>query len=63
MTIRDLKSLTEDEARELIESVIWPDGPVCPHCGNCDQARMTRIKPNPAKRVRVRPSVHPFARR
>lgn len=53
MTIRDLKNLSEDQARELIESVIWPNGPICPHCGNCDAARMTRIKPNPTKRVRA----------
>jgi len=24
--------MTEDEARRYIESIIWPDGPVCPHC-------------------------------
>lgn len=53
MTIRDLKNLSEDDARTLIESVIWPNGPVCPHCGNADPARMTRIKANPAKRVRA----------
>ena len=22
-----------DKAREWLESVLWPDGPVCPHCG------------------------------
>ncbi|GEM_PF-758584 len=24
----------EDTAREWIESVLWPDGPFCPHCGS-----------------------------
>jgi hypothetical protein len=24
----------EDKARELLESMLWPDGPVCPHCKN-----------------------------
>jgi Transposase zinc-ribbon domain len=24
----------EDKARELLESLLWPDGPVCPHCQN-----------------------------
>ena len=24
----------EDEAREFIEKLRWPDGPVCPHCGS-----------------------------
>ena len=23
----------EDAARSHLESVLWPDGPVCPHCG------------------------------
>ncbi|MGH8230853.1 MAG: transposase, partial [Steroidobacteraceae bacterium] len=24
----------EEEAREFLESVRWPNGPVCPHCGH-----------------------------
>ena len=31
-------------AREALEAVRWPDGPVCPHCGNADPATMPRIK-------------------
>jgi hypothetical protein len=52
MTIADLKRLTEDEARELIESVLWPQGPSCYKCGNCDQDRITKVKANKAKRIR-----------
>jgi transposase-like protein len=26
----------EEKARQYLESLRWPDGPVCPHCGNCD---------------------------
>ena len=52
MTIAGLKRLTEQEARELIESVIWPNGPVCMGCGNCDQERIVKIAANPAKRIR-----------
>lgn len=52
MTISDLKRLNEAEARELIESVIWPTGPACHKCGNCDQARIVKVKANPAKRIR-----------
>jgi len=26
-----------DKAREYLEATRWPDGPVCPHCGNCDK--------------------------
>lgn len=33
-----------DKAREHLESIQWPDGPVCPHCGNCDQDRITALK-------------------
>jgi transposase-like protein len=28
----------EAEAYRLIESIRWPDGPVCPHCGTVDHA-------------------------
>jgi transposase-like protein len=27
----------EIAAREAIEAVLWPDGPVCPHCGSLDR--------------------------
>jgi transposase-like protein len=27
-----LMALTEDEARETLEKIRWPQGPVCPHC-------------------------------
>lgn len=26
--------MTEEEARQYIESALWPGGPVCPHCGS-----------------------------
>jgi transposase-like protein len=28
----------EAKAYDLVESVLWPDGPVCPHCGSLDHA-------------------------
>src|SRR5437016_595816 len=31
----------EDAAREHLESVSWPDGPFCPHCGESE--RVTRL--------------------
>lgn len=40
----------ETEAFRFVEAIIWPQGPVCPHCG-CS-GRITAIKPNPEKRVR-----------
>lgn len=50
-----LKRLTETivddaSARRLLESIRWPDGPICPHCGEVGnagrlQARSTSKKP------------------
>src|SRR4051794_26371385 len=31
-------------AREWLEAQRWPNGPVCPHCGNTDQAKITALK-------------------
>jgi len=28
----------DDKAREYLEAIRWPQGPVCPHCGSCDGA-------------------------
>ncbi len=38
----------EAKAYELVESVLWPEGPVCPHCGSVEriskmQGKSTRI--------------------
>lgn len=40
----------EEAAFRFVESLIWAEGPVCPHCGGC--VRISAIKPNPEKRVR-----------
>ena len=40
----------EAAAYEKLESIIWPNGPVCPHCGGTE--KIYKIKPNPEKRVR-----------
>ena len=40
----------EAAAFERVEKVIWPQGPVCHHCG-C-MGRISAIPPNPEKRVR-----------
>jgi transposase-like protein len=41
----------EEKAFEYLESVLWANGPVCPHCG-CT-GRITKVKANPAKRIRL----------
>jgi transposase-like protein len=33
LTLNQVSALSEDEARETIERIMWPNGPVCPHCG------------------------------
>ncbi len=44
----------EDEsARQHLESVLWKDGIVCPHCQCKDQAKFSAITANPAKKVRA----------
>ena len=40
----------EEAAHAFLESLLWPHGTVCPHCGVIGNA--ARIKANPAKRVR-----------
>lgn len=32
----------DDAAREAFEAVRWPEGPVCPHCGNVDQDKIAK---------------------
>lgn len=32
----------DNKAREAFEAVRWPDGPVCPHCGNLDQEKIAK---------------------
>jgi transposase-like protein len=37
-----LKFTDEDAAREHLEAIHWPDGPVCPHCG--EFTNVTRLE-------------------
>jgi transposase-like protein len=34
----------EDAARKHLEALQWPEGVVCPHCGNVDQARIKSLQ-------------------
>ncbi len=40
----------EEAAYAYLEAILWPNGPVCPHCGGAE--RIVRIPANPGKRVR-----------
>jgi transposase-like protein len=37
---QNIMNLTEDEAREHIEKIRWPDGAFCPHCGSINVVRL-----------------------
>jgi transposase-like protein len=43
---------TEETARDYFENLRWPDGPVCPHCGNADPKRIYKVTSNKAKKIR-----------
>jgi transposase-like protein len=43
-------AFTDDEkARKAFEAVRWPNGPVCPHCGNCDQEKIAKAQGKSAR--------------
>jgi|SRR5581483_5271816 len=45
-----LRFSTDEAAREYLESVRWPDGPVCAHCGG--KEKVYAIAANPESKVR-----------
>ena len=49
------KFSTEIQATEFLEKTLWPDGPVCPHCGLVNEAY--RLAPNRGTKTHVRPGV------
>ncbi len=42
----------EESAREYFERLMWPNGPVCRHCGNADQDKIWKRTANRARKVR-----------
>ena len=40
MNLNQLTKLNETEAREYLEKVRWPEGPVCPHCGSKEATKL-----------------------
>src|ERR1700733_4837135 len=43
---------TEEKARAYFENLLWPNGSVCPHCGNANQERIYKVTANPSKKIR-----------
>jgi transposase-like protein len=40
MTLTEIAKMTEDDARDYLEKLRWPNGPVCPHCESQDVTRL-----------------------
>ena len=52
MSAADLQAaaFTDDNtAREAIEALMWPNGPVCPHCGNVEAAKIGKVQGKSAR--------------
>jgi transposase-like protein len=48
-------------AREHLESLLWPDGPICPHCGMVNQATLLQGKSTRPGVYKCRECEHPFS--
>lgn len=44
---------TDEKAVAYLEALLWPHGPMCPHCQNSDASRIYKIKANATAEVRV----------
>jgi transposase-like protein len=51
----------ETAAREHLEGLLWPDGPICPHCGVIDQATRLKGKSTRAGLLKCRACEKPFS--
>jgi transposase-like protein len=51
----------ETAARKHLEALLWPDGPVCPHCGVIDQATRLQGKSTRAGLLKCRACEKPFS--
>jgi transposase-like protein len=51
----------EAAARKHLESLLWPDGPICPHCGVIDQATRLKGKSTRSGLLKCRACEKPFS--
>lgn len=42
--LSDIHYHSEEAAYAYVEARVWPDGPICPHCGNVDSDRIGRLQ-------------------
>lgn len=52
------KYADEDTARALLESMLWPNGPVCPHCRNHTEKPIYKLEANTGSNAPVRKGVY-----
>jgi transposase-like protein len=48
-------------AREHLEALLWPDGPICPHCETVDKATLMKGKSTRPGVYKCRECEHPFS--
>lgn len=51
----------EAKAREWLEARVWPEGPICPHCGIVDQATLMKGKSHRAGLYQCNACREPFS--
>jgi transposase-like protein len=54
----DVAGMSEDEARELLEEIRWPNGIYCPKCGSTKGAWEIKSKPTTKAKNRVTPGTY-----
>jgi transposase-like protein len=47
--LQDPRFTDETAAREALEAIVWPNGPICPHCGNADAAKIAKLETKTAR--------------
>lgn len=60
LTLATVSAFSEEEARETLERIRWPNGPICPHCGsseNITKFRPITERPESAKHQQARSGV------
>lgn len=55
ITFKQLRNMSEDEAREMLEAIRWPSGATCPHCGSVEAYKLT---PKGDTKTKVRNGVY-----
>lgn len=48
----------EDKARGLLESLLWPDGAVCPHCKNHKEKPIYKLQSKEGSKTKVRKGLY-----